>query len=128
MINTENITIYMNVVDLEKIDLLVEQGFYSDRADFFKIAVRSKLDKHNFEIKETIIRKTFSVGVVYYNYETLENELKQKNMLEIKVVGMLVLQDNIPVELALQTIKSIKVFGIFRANEKLKIALKDRIQ
>jgi Arc/MetJ-type ribon-helix-helix transcriptional regulator len=128
MADTEKITVNMNVVDLGNIDLLVEQGFYSNRTDFVKTAVRNQLDKHSFEIKDTVITKTFSVGVVSLNRESLENELKQNKMLEIKVIGLLLLQDSIPAELALETIKSIKVFGSFRANETLKKALKDRIQ
>lgn len=128
MADTEKITVNMNVVDLGNIDLLVEQGFYSNRTDFVKTAVRNQLDKHSFEIKDTVITKTFSVGVVSLNRESLENELKQNKMLEIKVIGLLLLQDSIPAELALKTIKSIKVFGSFRANETLKKALKDRIQ
>jgi Arc/MetJ-type ribon-helix-helix transcriptional regulator len=128
MADTEKITVNMNVVDLGNIDLLVEQGFYSNRTDFVKTAVRNQLDKHSFEIKDTVITKTFSVGVVSFNRESLENKLKENKMLEIKVIGLLLLQDSIPAELALKTIKSIKVFGSFRANETLKKALKDRIQ
>lgn len=128
MADTEKITINMNVVDLGNMDLLVDQGFYSTRTDFVKTAVRNLLDKHTMEIKDTIIRKTYSVGIVSYNGESLENELRQNKMLEIKVIGMLVLQDNISVELALKTIKSIKVFGTFKASETIKNALKDRIQ
>lgn len=127
MADTEKITINMNVVDLGNIDLLVDQGFYSNRTDFVKTAVRNQLDKHVLEIKDTVTKKTFSVGVVSYNRESLEYELRQNNLLDIKVIGMLVLQDNISAELALKTIKSVKVFGSFQASETLKNALKDRI-
>jgi Arc/MetJ-type ribon-helix-helix transcriptional regulator len=128
MADTEKITVNMNVVDLGNIDLLVEQGFYSNRTDFVKTAVRNLLDKHTLEIKDTVTKKTFSVGVVSFNRDSLEDELRQNNMLDIKIIGMLVLQDNISPELALKTIKSIKVFGSFQASEELKTALKDRIQ
>lgn len=128
MADTEKVTVNMNVVDLGNMDLLVEQGFYSNRTDFVKTAIRNQLDKHSHEIKDTVVRKTFSMGVVSFNRESLENELKQNNMLEIKVIGMLVLQENIPVELALKTIKSIKVYGTLQAGAALKSALKDRIQ
>jgi Arc/MetJ-type ribon-helix-helix transcriptional regulator len=128
MADTEKITVNMNVVDLGNIDLLVDQGFYSNRTDFVKTAVRNQLDKHTLEIKDTVTKKTFSVGVISFSRESLENELKHNNMLEIKIIGMLVLQDNISAELALKTIKSIKVFGSFQASEAVKNALKDRIQ
>lgn len=78
--------------------------------------------------KETTERRTFTVGVVSFNDETLESELRLNNMLDIKVMGVLILRDNISVELALKTIKSIKVIGVFVANKALKTALKDRIQ
>jgi Arc/MetJ-type ribon-helix-helix transcriptional regulator len=128
MADTEKITINMNVVDLGNIDLLVEQGFYSNRTDFIKTAIRSQLEKHSAELKDAIIRKTFMIGVVSLNRESLEDELMKNNMLEIKVLGMLILKDNISPELADKTIKSIKVLGSFRANDTLKLALKDKIE
>lgn len=128
MADTEKITINMNVVDLGNIDLLVEQGFYSNRTDFIKTAIRSQFEKHSTELKDAIIRKTFMVGVVSLNRESLEDELKKNNMLDIRVLGMLILKDNISPELAMKTIKSIKVLGTFRASDALKFALKDKIE
>lgn len=125
--NTEKITINMNVVDLGHVDLLVEQGFYSNRTEFIKAAIRSQLTMHTDVLKETITRKTMVVGILSYNRKELAVELKDKSMLDIKVVGMLRLADDIPIELALQTIKSIKVFGVLRANQHLKEALQSRI-
>lgn len=127
MADTEKITVNMNIVDLGQIDLLVEQGFYSNRTDFIKTAIRNQLLNHSTEIKDTITRKTFAVGVIYYNREQLETELSRHNMLEIKIIGLLILNDDIDPELALKTIKSLKVLGSFRASEKLKKALEDRM-
>lgn len=128
MADTEKITINMNVVDLGHVDLLVEQGFYSNRTDFIKTAIRNQLSKHTTELKETITRKTMSVGVVYYSSSDLQNELAKGSMLEIKLVGMLILDDDISSELALRTIKSIKVLGSLKASAAVRKALEDRIK
>ena len=128
MADTEKITINMNVVDLGQIDLLVEQGFYSNRTDFIKTAIRNQIGSHHTEIRDTITRKTFCVGVLSFNRKELEERLAANSMLEIRVVGLLTLQDDVTPELARKTIKSIKVLGSFRANEQLKQALADRME
>lgn len=128
MADSEKITINLNVVDLGQIDLLVEQGFYSNRTDFIKTSIRNQLANHSHELKESITRKTMVVGVVSYNSEDLKKIVEEKRMLDIKVLGLLVLKDDITPDLAIETIKSIKVLGKIRANENLLKALKDRIQ
>lgn len=128
MADTEKITINLNVVDLGHIDLLVEQGFYSNRTDFIKTSIRNQLSTHSTELKETIIRKTMVVGVVSYGRRDLEAELNKNNILDIKVLGMLVLKDDITPDLALRAIKSIKILGTFKANDNVKRALVERIQ
>lgn len=127
MADTEKITVNMNVVDLGQVDLLVEQGFYSNRTDFIKTAIRNQISKHEVELRDTIVRKTFIMGVSHYDRKSLENDLHEKNMLEVKVVGMLILDHDITPELALKTIKSVKVYGTLRASEEVREALKDRI-
>lgn len=127
MADTEKITVNMNIVDLGQIDLLVEQGFYSNRTDFIKTAIRNQLSNHSVEIKDTISRRAFAFGMLYYSKKDLEAELAKNNMLDIKVVGLLFLGNDITPDLALKTIRSIKVFGVFKASEELKSALKNRM-
>ena len=124
MAETEKITINMNVVDLGKVDLLVEQGFYSNRTDFIKTSIRNQLTSHSSVIEDVITVKSYEIGVNYYDRKSLEGFLEQNKLLDIKVVGMLVLKDDIDVELARNTINSIKVLGVFRASKELKRALK----
>jgi hypothetical protein len=124
MADSEKITTNLNVVDLGKVDLLVEQGFYSNRTDFIKTSIRNQLISHNSIIEDMIMVKSYEIGINYYDRNTLEQVLEQNKLLDIKVVGMLVLKDDIDVELAKKTIKSIKVFGVIRASHELKIALK----
>ena len=124
MKDTEKITINTNAVDSEKVDLMVEEGFYSNRADFIKTSVRNQLNAHSRTIEDVITVKSYEIGINYYDRKSLEQILEQNKLLNIKVVGMLVLKDDIDVELAKKTINSIKVFGVLKASRELKIALR----
>ena len=127
MADSEKITINMSVVDLGKIDLLVEEGFYSNRTDFIRTGIRNQLDKHREEVKQTVTRKTMAVGVVAYGRNSLEKRRAAGEKVSAWVVGSLVIADDVPVELALDTIESIKVHGVLKASDKVKNALADRI-
>jgi Arc/MetJ-type ribon-helix-helix transcriptional regulator len=127
MSETEKITINLGVVDLGKIDLLVEQGFYSNRTDFIRAAIRNHLDKHDTALQESISRKNFVVGVLIYDANDLNKKRMKNEVFDIYIIGMLSLAKDITPELALSTINSIKVMGIFNAPENVKEALKDRI-
>lgn len=120
MADTEKITINMNYVDLGKVDLLVEQGFYSNRTDFIKTSIRNQLSGHSEVVDRVITDKSYVIGISRYDRKDLEKLLEQNKVLDLKVVGMLVLDDDIDLDLAEKTIKSIKVFGVLRANSQLK--------
>ena len=128
MADTEKITINLGVVDLGKIDLLVEQGFFTNRTDFIRTAIRHHLDKHDTQLQETITRNNFAVGIMVFTTSGLKKRLEKGEMLDIMVVGMLVLSEGITPELARDTINSIKVLGIFEASKEVKEALSDRIR
>jgi Arc/MetJ-type ribon-helix-helix transcriptional regulator len=124
--DTEKITINMNIVELGQIDLLVEEGFYSNRTDFIRAAIRSQLDSHREEMRQTMVRRALGVGMWSYSHQDLEDVLAAGNMLEIKLVGMLHLADDISPELALAVIKKVQVLGVFKASPAVKEALADR--
>ena len=128
MADTEKITINLGVVDLGKIDLLVEQGFFTNRTDFIRAAIRSHLDKHDTELQETSTRNNFAVGIMVYTRTGLQKRLDKGEMLDILVVGMFAIAEDVTPELALSTINSIKVLGIFEASKEVKEALADRIR
>lgn len=128
MADTEKITINLGVVDLGKIDLLVEQGFYSNRTDLIRTAIRTHLDKHESQMQETITRKNFVVGVLVYDAKDLIKKQQEGKMLDIYIIGMLVLGKDVTPELALNTINSVKVLGIFNAPDDVLLALGDRIK
>ena len=127
MADSEKITINMSVVDLGKIDLLVEEGFYSNRTDFIRTGIRNQLDKHSDEVKQSVTRKTMAVGVVSYGRKSLEARQAAGEKVSAWVVGSLTIADDVSAELALDTIESIKVYGVLKASDKVKNALGDRI-
>ena len=96
MADTEKITINLSVVDLGKIDLLVHEGFYSNRTDFMRAAARRQLDMHAEEVGKSVSRNEYMVGVLVHTREGLERRLKKGERLSIRVVGMFVIRPNNP--------------------------------
>lgn len=128
MPDSEKITINMNPVDLGKIDLLVQEGVYSNRTDFIRTAIRSQLEKHTFEVQQTVTRHSYVIGVLAYDRKDLEARRAQGVKLTITVVGMLNLDNDIPPELAAEVIETVQVRGVFNASEAVKAALADRMK
>lgn len=127
MADTEKITINISIVDLGRIDLLVEQGFYSTRTDFIRTAIRNHLGTHAQTIEDTVTRKAIVVGVIDYTTEDLMRYVNRNEQVDIRVVGLLVIDEDVTPELASAAIKSIKSLGVFRASDEVKKALADRI-
>lgn len=123
MAESEKMTINMNVVDLGKVDLLVEQGFYSNRTDFIRTAIRSQLDTHSDEVKEIVIRKSYVVGVVRYGRKELEKLRDSRTKIDVKVVGLLVFAEDVDAELVKQTVSSAQIRGVVKANAEVKLAI-----
>ena len=127
MAETEKITINMSAVDLGRIDLLVEEGFYSNRTDFIRTAIRKELDVHSEVVKQSVTRRTSALGVVIYDRQDLERYLQKNEKLEIRMVGAVYLADNISAELARAVIQSLKIYGVLHASQAVKDALADRM-
>jgi Arc/MetJ-type ribon-helix-helix transcriptional regulator len=126
-IETEKITINLVFVDLGQIDLLVQEGFYSNRTDFIRTAIRNQLLAHAETIKQTVARKTLVLGLQHYTRRDLEAVQAAGQKLQIKVLGLAVIADDVSPELALATIDSLIVLGALRASAKVKAALANRI-
>ena len=126
MSETEKITINLGVVDLGQIDLLVQEGFYQNRTDFIRTAIRNQLTAHAEAVKQTVARKTLVLGLQHYTRRDLEAVRAAGEMLQIKVLGLASIADDVPPELALATIDSIDVLGAFRASPAVKAALAER--
>jgi Arc/MetJ-type ribon-helix-helix transcriptional regulator len=128
MSETEKITINLGLVDLGQVDLLVQEGFYSNRTDFIRTAIRNQLMTYAEEVKQTVARKTLVLGLEHYACRDLEAVREAGETLEIKVLGLASIDEDVSPELARETISSLTVLGALRASPAVKSALKDRIQ
>ena len=124
----EKITINLGVIDLGQIDLLVQEGFYSNRTDLIRTAIRNQLSTHAEVVRETVARKTFVLGLQHYSRGDLEAVQAAGEKLQIQVLGLASIADDVSPELARATIDSVVVLGALHASAAVKAALADRIQ
>lgn len=127
MSDTEKITINMGPVDLGQIDLLVREGFYSNRTDFIRTAIRNQLATHAEVVRQTAARQTLVLGVQHFTRRDLEAVRAAGERLSINVLGLATIADDVSPELAQATIESVVVLGAFRASAAVKRALAGRI-
>jgi Arc/MetJ-type ribon-helix-helix transcriptional regulator len=125
---SEKITINLGYVDLGRVDLLVQEGFYSNRTDFIRTAIRNQLTTHADAVTKSIERHTLELGLRDYSRADLEAIKGAGEKLHIKVVGLARIAADVPAELALATIGSIAVLGALQAAPEIKSALGDRIK
>lgn len=120
---SEKMTINVGLVDLGQIDLLVDEGFYANRTDFIRTAIRRQLEMRSTAVNDTVARRALVLGTQSYSRQDLE-ELRLAGLTtEIRVLGLATLADDVSVELALATISSVQVLGAFRAPRAVKAAL-----
>ena len=124
---SEKITINLGFVDLGHIDLLVREGFYSNRTDFIRTAIRNQLGSHADAVKQSIVRHTLELGLRRFSRGELEAARAKGDRLNIQVVGLATIDDDVTPELAASTIDSIIVLGALHASKDVKAALADRI-
>jgi Arc/MetJ-type ribon-helix-helix transcriptional regulator len=124
---TEKITINVGYVDLGHIDLLAREGFYSNRTDFIRTAIRNQLATHAEAAKQAIVRNTLELGLRQFSRDDLETVRAAGAKLCIKVLGLATIADDVTPELALATIESITVLGALQASKAVKAALGARI-
>ena len=126
--DNEKITINLGYVDLGRIDLLVQEGFYSNRSDFIRTAIRNQLDTQGDAVTKSIERHTMELGLRDYTRADLEALRAAGEVLHVKVVGLARIDPDVTPELALETIGSITVLGALQASGEVKKALADRIR
>ncbi|WP_210204573.1 CopG family transcriptional regulator [Microvirga sp. 17 mud 1-3] len=125
---TEKITINLGYVDLGHIDLLVQEGFYSNRTDFIRTAIRNQLDRHGDAVRQSVARHRLDLGLHHYTRRDLEQVRAAGETLHIQVLGLAVIANDVSPELARDTIASIHVLGALQASPAVKAALGDRIR
>ena len=124
---TEKMTVNVGVVDLGHVDLLVQEGFYSNRSDLIRTALRNQLALHADTVKQTVARRTLTVGLQHYRRAELERCVAAGERLQVQVVGLARIADDVPPELACAAIESVTVLGAFQASPAVRRALADRI-
>ena len=124
----EKITINLGYVDLGQIDLLVQEGFYANRTDLIRTAIRNQLSTHADVVREVVLRKTLVLGIQHFGNEELQAIKAAKQKLQLRVLGLASIADDVTPALALATIESITVLGTLRAPAAVKAALRSRIR
>jgi Arc/MetJ-type ribon-helix-helix transcriptional regulator len=124
---TEKITINLGVIDLGRIDLLVQEGFYSNRTDFIRTAIRNQLATHAEEVAQAVTRKTLALGLQNFSRQDLETVRASGQKLHIQVLGLARIAEDVSPELARATIDSVTVLGSLQAPAAVKAALADLI-
>jgi len=124
--DSEKITINLGYVDLGQVDLMVRDGFYANRTDFIRTAIRNQLDRHIDAVKQSVARKKLSLGLSHYSRQDLEAVEATGERLDIQVLGLATIAHDVTPELARQTIASVQVLGALHASPAVKAALSDR--
>ena len=124
---TEKITVNLGPVDLGQIDLLVQEGFYANRTDFIRTAIRNQLGRHDDVLKQSIARQPMELGLRHYGRADLEADRDSGRKIRIRVLGLASISPDVSPELALATIDEISVLGALHAPAAVKAALADRI-
>jgi Arc/MetJ-type ribon-helix-helix transcriptional regulator len=123
---SEKITINLGLIDLGQIDLLVLEGFYTNRTDLIRTAIRNQLAAHAEVLRQTVARRTLVLGLQEFSRRELEAVRKSRTKLRIQVLGLVRIADDVSPELARETIESIAVLGALHASPAVKAALADR--
>jgi Arc/MetJ-type ribon-helix-helix transcriptional regulator len=124
--DSEKITINLGYVDLGHIDLMVQDGFYSNRTDFIRTAIRNQLDRHADAVRQSVVRKTLELGLRHYSREDLEAARAAGEKLQINVLGLARIAQDVTPELARAAIASVTVLGALQASPEVRAALADR--
>jgi Arc/MetJ-type ribon-helix-helix transcriptional regulator len=126
--DAEKITVNLNFVDLGQIDLLVNEGFYSNRTDFIRNAIRQQLTQHGDAVRQVVARKTLTLGLHHFTRADLEALQRAGERLNLRVLGLASIAADVTPELALATIESLTVLGALSASPAVKAALTGRMR
>lgn len=126
--DSEKITINLGYVDLGQIDLLVEEGFYSNRTDFIRTAIRNQIERHVEVVNKAVTRQSLDLGLRLLNRQELEAARAAGQQLDLRVLGLLTIAPDVSAKLARATIASLTVLGALHASAEVKAALSDRIR
>ena len=123
---SEKITVNLGLVDLGQIDLLVSEGFFTNRTDFIRTAIRRQLESRSGVVEMTVARRELVLGIEHYDRDSLERLRNAGQMVELRVLGLATIADDVSPEFACATIAKVEVLGAFRATPAVKTALAAR--
>ena len=126
--DAEKITINLGYVDLGHIDLMVQEGFYSNRTDFIRTAIRNQIERHADVVRQSVKRTSVDLGLRHFGREDLEAARAAGRMLDIRVLGLASIGTDVTPELARATIASLVVLGALHASPAVKAVLADRMK
>lgn len=124
---SEKLTLNLGFVDLGHIDLMVRDGFYSNRSDFIRTAIRNQLDRHAEALRQSVARKTLDLGLRHYTRQELEAAQAAGQTLRINVLGLASIAADVTPALARATIAAVTVLGALNASPEVRAALADRM-
>ncbi len=124
--DTEKITINLGFVDLGHIDLMVAEGFYSNRTDFIRTAIRNQLERHTEVVRKSLTRQSLELGLRHYSRQALEDARAAGDRLHINVLGLVTIAADVTPDLARGAIASVTVLGALHASPEVRKALADR--
>ena len=125
---SEKITINLGYVDLGHIDLLVQDGFYTNRTDFIRTAIRNQVDRHGEAARQSVSRRNLDLGLRTYSAKSWRQRAHHSEPLDIRVLGLVTIASDVTADLARAAIASISVLGTLQASPAVKAALADRIR
>ena len=125
--DSEKITLNLGFVDLGHIELLVQEGFYANRSDFIRTAIRNQIERHAETVREIVVRKSVDLGLRHVTHDELMAAQAGGQMLDIRALGLVVIAPDVTPTLARQTIAALSVLGALHASDAVKAALADRI-
>ncbi len=125
--DSEKLTINLGVVDLGQIELLVQEGFYANRTDFIRTAIRNQIERHAETVRQVVSRNSVDLGLRHITRAELAAAEAAGQMLDIRVLGLAVIAPDVSVELARSTIGALNILGALQASDAIKAALADRI-
>lgn len=125
---SEKLTINLGYIDLGEIDLLVREGFYSNRTDLIRTAIRNQLDRHRDALSKSVTHHRLDLGLRRYELAELQALAKAGERISIQALGLVVIAEDVSADLVRDVIASVHVLGAFHASAEVKAALADRIR
>lgn len=125
--DTEKVCVNLAAVELGKIDVLVSQGLFTSRTDLIRAGIRKVLEE-NGEAVQRVALGAAGLGIMAITRKQLEQARKAGEKLDMKVIGILVIDPDVTPELADTTIHEIRIFGTLRGPKAVLARIGDRVK